>query len=47
MECFYGDNSHHIAESCFKALARALRTAVGEDPRQSGSVPSTKGRLGG
>jgi imidazoleglycerol-phosphate dehydratase len=47
MECFYGDNSHHIAESCFKALARALRTAVDEDSRQSGNVPSTKGRLGG
>jgi len=47
MECFYGDNSHHIAESCFKALARALRMAVEEDPRQAGSVPSTKGQLGG
>jgi imidazoleglycerol-phosphate dehydratase len=46
MECFYGDNSHHIAESCFKAAARALRMAVEEDPRQAGSVPSTKGRLG-
>jgi len=47
VECFYGDNSHHIAESCFKALARALRMAVEEDPRQAGSVPSTKGQLGG
>lgn len=46
MECLYGDNSHHIAESCFKAAARALRMAVEEDPRQAGSVPSTKGRLG-
>lgn len=46
-ECLYGDNSHHIAESCFKALARALRTAVEEDPRRAGTVPSTKGRLGG
>lgn len=45
IECFYGDNSHHIAESCFKALARALRMAVEEDPRQAGGVPSTKGRL--
>ena len=47
VECLYGDNSHHIAESCFKALARALRMAVEEDPRQAGSVPSTKGQLGG
>jgi imidazoleglycerol-phosphate dehydratase len=47
VETLYGDNSHHIAESCFKGLARALRTAVGIDPRASGEVPSTKGRLGG
>ena len=40
-----GANSHHIAESCFKALARALREAVEEDPRQAGAVPSTKGAL--
>ena len=46
VECFYGVNSHHIAESCFKALARALRAALEDDPRQAGSVPSTKGRLG-
>jgi imidazoleglycerol-phosphate dehydratase len=42
----YGDNSHHIAETCFKALARALRAAVAIDPRQEGRLPSTKGRLG-
>ncbi len=43
----YGSNDHHIAESCFKGLARALRAAVTIDPRASGEVPSTKGRLGG
>jgi imidazoleglycerol-phosphate dehydratase len=42
-----GANSHHIAEACFKALARALRQAVEPDPRAAGSVPSTKGRLVG
>jgi imidazoleglycerol-phosphate dehydratase len=42
----YGENSHHIAETCFKALARALRAAVAIDPRQPNSVPSTKGSLG-
>jgi len=42
-----GANSHHIAESCFKAVARALRLAVEIDPRQADSVPSTKGSLGG
>ena len=41
----YGTNSHHIAETCYKALARALRQAVSIDPRQSGRVPSTKGSL--
>ena len=41
----YGENNHHIAETCFKALARALRQAVTIDPRQAGRVPSTKGRL--
>jgi imidazoleglycerol-phosphate dehydratase len=46
IETLYGDNSHHVAESCFKALARALRAAVAIDPRQEGRVPSTKGRLG-
>jgi imidazoleglycerol-phosphate dehydratase len=43
----YGTNDHHIAESCFKALARALRAAVALDPRAAGEVPSTKGTLGG
>jgi imidazoleglycerol-phosphate dehydratase len=43
----YGNNDHHIAESCFKGLARALRGAVAIDPRAAGEVPSTKGRLGG
>lgn len=41
----YGANSHHIAESCFKAVARVLRTACEIDPRQAGRVPSTKGTL--
>jgi imidazoleglycerol-phosphate dehydratase len=43
----YGSNDHHIAESCFKGLARALRTAVAIDPRAAHEVPSTKGTLGG
>lgn len=43
----YGDNSHHIAESCFKALARALGEAVEIDPRHGDRIPSTKGSLGG
>ena len=46
VENLYGDNNHHIVESCFKALARALRDAVETDPRQSDAIPSTKGRLG-
>jgi imidazoleglycerol-phosphate dehydratase len=46
VETLYGSNDHHIAESCFKGLARALRTAVALDPRAAGEVPSTKGRLG-
>jgi imidazoleglycerol-phosphate dehydratase len=41
----YGANNHHIAETCFKGLARALRTAMAVDPRQVGRVPSTKGSL--
>ena len=45
VETLYGDNSHHIAESCFKALARALRKAVALDPREDGRIPSTKGAL--
>ncbi len=44
-ETFYGDNNHHIAESLFKALARALRQAVEIDPRAGDQVPSTKGVL--
>ena len=40
-----GENNHHIAETCFKGLARALRVAVTLDPRQAGRVPSTKGTL--
>jgi imidazoleglycerol-phosphate dehydratase len=41
----YGENNHHIAETCFKGLARALRHALTIDPRQAGRVPSTKGSL--
>lgn len=40
-----GDNNHHIAETCYKGLARALRLAISIDPRQAGRVPSTKGTL--
>ena len=43
----YGTHDHHIAESCFKGLARALRAAVAIDPRAANEVPSTKGSLGG
>jgi imidazoleglycerol-phosphate dehydratase len=43
----YGSNDHHIAESCFKGLARALRTAVAIDARAANEIPSTKGSLGG
>jgi imidazoleglycerol-phosphate dehydratase len=46
-QTLYGTNDHHIAESCFKGLARALRAAVTIDPRMAGEVPSTKGSLGG
>ncbi len=45
VECPYGDNNHHIAESAFKALARALRNAVEIDPRVADRIPSTKGTL--
>ncbi len=45
IENVYGANSHHIAESCFKALARALRDALEIDPRQANRIPSTKGTL--
>jgi imidazoleglycerol-phosphate dehydratase len=47
VETLYGVNAHHIAESCFKGLARALKTAFAIDPRQAGVVPSTKGSLKG
>jgi imidazoleglycerol-phosphate dehydratase len=47
IENLYGENNHHIAESCFKGLARALREAVEIDARQAGAIPSTKGVLGG
>jgi len=47
VETFYGENNHHIAESCYKAMARALRQAVEIDPRKADQVPSTKGVLGG
>jgi imidazoleglycerol-phosphate dehydratase len=45
--CLYGTNDHHIAESCYKALARALKGAIAIDPRAKDEVPSTKGSLGG
>lgn len=47
VENIYGENNHHIVESCFKALARALRDATETDPRAADSIPSTKGTLGG
>ena len=47
VETCYCANSHHIAESCFKALARCLRDAIEIDPRQMDRVPSTKGSLAG
>ena len=46
VECLYGSNDHHIAESCFKGLARCLRSAVAIDERTKDEVPSTKGTLG-
>jgi imidazoleglycerol-phosphate dehydratase len=45
VETLYGENNHHIVESCFKGLARALREAVTIDPRSAAAVPSTKGSL--
>ena len=45
IENIYGDNSHHIIESCFKGLARALRIALEKDERAADSLPSTKGIL--
>ena len=47
VETLYGENSHHIVESCYKGLARSLRQALAIDPRRSDEVPSTKGVLGG
>jgi imidazoleglycerol-phosphate dehydratase len=47
VETLYGDNTHHIAETCFKGLARALREAVAIDERAPDAVPSTKGTLAG
>jgi imidazoleglycerol-phosphate dehydratase len=46
VETLYGENNHHIVESCYKGLARALRQGVEIDPRKRGEVPSTKGTLG-
>jgi imidazoleglycerol-phosphate dehydratase len=45
VETLYGANNHHVAESCFKGLARVLRVAVAIDPRMKDAVPSTKGTL--
>jgi imidazoleglycerol-phosphate dehydratase len=45
VENLYGANSHHIVESCYKGLARALRQAVEIDPRKADEAPSTKGSL--
>ncbi len=45
VENVYGENAHHIAETCYKGLARALRAAIALDPAQTGRVPSTKGML--
>jgi len=47
VETLYGSNDHHISESCFKGLARALRAAITVDPRAKDEIPSTKGSLGG
>ena len=47
VECVYGDNNHHMIESCYKGLARALGAALAIDPRQRDMVPSTKGTLSG
>jgi imidazoleglycerol-phosphate dehydratase len=47
IETLYGENNHHMVESCYKGLARALRQAISIDPRKAGAVPSTKGVLGG
>lgn len=47
VESLYGENNHHIVETCYKGLARALKEAIAHDPRQADAVPSTKGVLGG
>jgi imidazoleglycerol-phosphate dehydratase len=47
VETLYGSNDHHISESCFKGLARALRAAFAIDPKAANEIPSTKGSLGG
>ncbi|MBT5195404.1 MAG: imidazoleglycerol-phosphate dehydratase HisB [Rhodospirillaceae bacterium] len=47
VEVLYGENNHHMIESCFKALARSLRQAMEIDPRRADAIPSTKGVLGG
>ena len=47
IENLYGENNHHIVESCFKGLARSLRHALSIDQRKASDVPSTKGVLGG
>ena len=47
VETLYGENNHHIVESCFKGLARALKHAIEIDPRKADAIPSTKGVLGG
>ena len=47
VETLYGENNHHMVESCYKGLARSLRQAIEIDPRKAGEVPSTKGVLGG
>jgi len=47
VETLYGTNDHHIAESCYKGLARALRAAIAIDSRAANEIPSTKGALGG
>lgn len=45
VQSLYGDNNHHIVESCYKALARSLYVAIAIDPRKEGDIPSTKGKL--
>jgi imidazoleglycerol-phosphate dehydratase len=47
VENLYGENSHHIAETCYKGLARALRVAIAIDAAQADRLPTTKGTLGG